>query len=391
MPRPVAHKEVGRVRLLEAAVELLSERPPSALSERIIAKRAGVHHTLIIYSYGSMAALIEEAFSRERERFEAALPDIAFGSSTDLPLTPYSEYWRAYVYLVLDSQLPGLKTVATQAHTLRRLAELLAQCVPQRRADTCTQLAAAWWCLQIGALVFDRPLMRGLSVAGGHEAKVRGLVAGRLGALLKIAPDPLPSSDIAPVAEHQAPKGSTSGRGAVEEHLIEAAIDLLSERSGTGITGREVAERAGVNYGLIHHYFGSKDAVVDAAFVRLHERYLEDVVKDDRRAFAAPFGMRAHEAFLRIWAYRELAGAATPLIDLKGMRLLLDSIVSRRRIEARRGTRYLEAQASGYCAVALQLGWVLCRHDLARVSGAREPEILTRLAAVARWFAREAW
>jgi len=115
------------------------------------------------------------------------------------------------------------------------------------------------------------------------------------------------------------------------------------------------------------------------------------VVKDDRRAFAAPFGMRAHEAFLRIWAYRELAGAATPLIDLKGMRLLLDSIVSRRRIEARRGTRYLEAQASAYCAVALQLGWVLCRHDLARVSGAREPEILTRLAAIARWFAREAW
>src|SRR5208283_4226778 len=146
-------------------------------------------------------------------------------------------------------------------------------------------------------------------------------------------------------------------------------IDLLSERSGTGITGRALAERADVNYGLIHHYFGSKEAVLDAAFVRLHERYLEDMVKEDRREFALPFRMRAHESFLRIWAYRELAGIATPLIDLKGMRLVLDRIVRRLRIEARRGIRYREAQANAYCSLALQMGWALCRHDLTRVFG----------------------
>ena len=51
------------------------------------------------------------------------------------------------------------------------------------------------------------------------------------------------------------------GPEAVRKSLIEAAVQLMAMRSPRQISGRELAKHAGVNYGLIHHYFGSKDAV----------------------------------------------------------------------------------------------------------------------------------
>jgi len=48
-------------------------------------------------------------------------------------------------------------------------------------------------------------------------------------------------------------------RGADE---VRAAGELLGSKAPHDISGREIAERAGVNYGLIHHYFGGKDALV---------------------------------------------------------------------------------------------------------------------------------
>jgi AcrR family transcriptional regulator len=73
------------------------------------------------------------------------------------------------------------------------------------------------------------------------------------------APAPLE----APVAEE------LRGRAAVEASLVRAAAVLLADREPSAISGRLLAKEAGVNYGLIHHYFGSKDDVLRRA-VQLH-------------------------------------------------------------------------------------------------------------------------
>ncbi len=168
---------------------------------------------------------------------------------------------------------------------------------------------------------------------------------------------------------------------------MHAAIELLKERAEQGVSGRALAQRADVNYGLIHHYFGSKEAVFDAAFVQLHEAY----VAADTQRLAAPFSMRSHEPFLRIWAYRELADIATPPIDLKGMRLLLENILRRRNVDRRTGQDFAEAQARAYCSLALQLGWVVCRRDLQETVAADETDTLSRISAIARWFVAGDW
>ncbi len=55
------------------------------------------------------------------------------------------------------------------------------------------------------------------------------------------------------------------GREAVRAALIQATIELILEQ-GVAVSVRDVARRAGVNHGLVHTYFGSKDALITEAF-----------------------------------------------------------------------------------------------------------------------------
>ena len=53
--------------------------------------------------------------------------------------------------------------------------------------------------------------------------------------------------------------------------LIDATTALILER-GVSMSVREISQRAGVNHGLVHTYFGSKDALLAATFGAINER-----------------------------------------------------------------------------------------------------------------------
>lgn len=61
--------------------------------------------------------------------------------------------------------------------------------------------------------------------------------------------------------------------------LVEAATRLITDR-GPGFSVREVASSAGVNHGLVHTYFGSKEGLVQAAFDELSRRTAEQLRTD---------------------------------------------------------------------------------------------------------------
>lgn len=48
--------------------------------------------------------------------------------------------------------------------------------------------------------------------------------------------------------------------------ILRAAAELMAEHSPSSVSLREVASRAGVNYGLIHRHFGTKDRLLVALF-----------------------------------------------------------------------------------------------------------------------------
>ena len=62
------------------------------------------------------------------------------------------------------------------------------------------------------------------------------------------------------------------GRDAVKDAILEAAADLFADRGPRAVSVRDIATRAGVNHGLVHRHFGSKQAVLRAVLTRLvHE------------------------------------------------------------------------------------------------------------------------
>lgn len=61
------------------------------------------------------------------------------------------------------------------------------------------------------------------------------------------------------------------GRAASEDALVSAAAELFDEVGPNAVSVRAIAERAGVNHGLVHHYFGSKAGLVQVVLERLAE------------------------------------------------------------------------------------------------------------------------
>jgi TetR/AcrR family transcriptional regulator, repressor for neighboring sulfatase len=53
--------------------------------------------------------------------------------------------------------------------------------------------------------------------------------------------------------------------------LIDAVIRLVDRRSVSDISVRDIAAEAGVNHGLVHRHFGSKEALVREAVARTNE------------------------------------------------------------------------------------------------------------------------
>jgi AcrR family transcriptional regulator len=62
------------------------------------------------------------------------------------------------------------------------------------------------------------------------------------------------------------------GREGAVDALLDAAEVLFVERGPAAVSLRDVARRAGVNHGLIHHYIGSRDDLLELVFTRATER-----------------------------------------------------------------------------------------------------------------------
>lgn len=71
------------------------------------------------------------------------------------------------------------------------------------------------------------------------------------------------------------PRTPPKGADEVREALIKAALHLLPRKGPGGVSGRDLAERAKVNYGLLHHYFGTKQAVFNEAILRMRAEFIE--------------------------------------------------------------------------------------------------------------------
>jgi AcrR family transcriptional regulator len=77
---------------------------------------------------------------------------------------------------------------------------------------------------------------------------------------------------------------ATPARTEATDALLDAAEHLLVEVGYAQITTRRLAERAGVNHGLVHYYFGSMEDLL----LRVVQRFTDRLVERQKAMYAAP-------------------------------------------------------------------------------------------------------
>lgn len=76
---------------------------------------------------------------------------------------------------------------------------------------------------------------------------------------------------------------ATPARVEATDALLDAAEHLLVEIGYAAITTRKLAERAGINHGLVHYYFGSMEDLL----LRAVERFTDGLIDRQRAMYAA--------------------------------------------------------------------------------------------------------
>ncbi len=71
--------------------------------------------------------------------------------------------------------------------------------------------------------------------------------------------------------------------------LLDATVAVLSEHGPAEASVKRIAETAGVNHGLVHHYFGSKERLLISALDALDENLSEQVATISSKNEAAVF------------------------------------------------------------------------------------------------------
>jgi AcrR family transcriptional regulator len=69
-----------------------------------------------------------------------------------------------------------------------------------------------------------------------------------------------------------------TGKEAVMQAVIEAACELLMEKSPSQLSIREIAKKAGVNHGLVHRHFGSKQNLISQVVEHI-DRQMREAAK----------------------------------------------------------------------------------------------------------------
>jgi len=80
--------------------------------------------------------------------------------------------------------------------------------------------------------------------------------------------------------------------------ILDAAVRVFGQKGFTQCRVSDIAEEAGVAYGLVYHYFASKDEVLDTLFLERWDVLVELIGDVDKQDIPAREKLRAIAAFI---------------------------------------------------------------------------------------------
>ncbi len=344
-----------RAALLAACADLLAEEAPSGLSGRRIAVAAGVNYAQIHRHFGSKNELCRAVLDELGVAFEAD----AYAPGAPVPepgvLQRHPTFVRVLARLQMDEASLALRPGSPTVRRYRAgLGELLDDGRPSSEGSDRLDVAVALSCsMQLGLAIHRTAIAQpiGLRDPGALDRELWLLVQDLhrgAGVFADVASTGRALRTHGPIQRRE----GLTGRALAEARLLEAAARLLADRAPSAISGRMLAAAAGVNYGLIHHYFGSAAEVVEQA-----SRHVRDEFYEAEGSAGRPpdfFSMSAHPGYVR--ALTQIALDADLAARSDHFPVLTD-LLERRR--ARHGEPTLGQRCRLAIAVATQLAWTL--------------------------------
>ena len=151
------------------------------------------------------------------------------------------------------------------------------------------------------------------------------------------------------------------GREDVANAILDSARTLIADRGPSSVALREIADDAGVNFGLLYHYFGTKDQLLNAVYARsagnAADRFLEVDHLDDALSVLMTMGDGA-TARLVAWAVLEGRDPAELFGESPALSVLADLLQRDAGVE---GNPVSADAARVFAAMAMviALGWRL--------------------------------
>lgn len=154
--------------------------------------------------------------------------------------------------------------------------------------------------------------------------------------------------------------------GARRDALVDAAKRLLPDHAPSTITGRNLAAEANVNYGLVHHYFGSKDAALVAGLRSLRD----DFVTTHGDAATMPL-LTASDPYLRaiVRFNIDAPGTVSPDDDFPIGAGLVAALDERVGVCSDDGDPHVQAQARAIAMISMQLCFAVLGPELLEATG----------------------
>jgi len=191
-------------------------------------------------------------------------------------------------------------------------------------------------------------------------------------------PNEVHSTSIDPVEDDEHP----TSRAASEAALEQAALALLKENGAlAGLNLREVADRAGVNRGLVYHYYGSRQDLLRAALKRDLGARLAEIGEGG----SLDFPKRVRQLLRTLTGHEDAIQLATLLLLDKDTPVTLMPLLEdwRKNIERDRKKGRLkegfDEEAMVMLITCLAYGFVLFRSQLARETGTPLPDLDWRI------------
>ncbi len=239
---------------------------PDGASIRDVARSAGVTHPLIAQNFESKQGLIAAVGNRMTAQVSAKIDAVdSCGPEGFAELLRSFRADPSTTKLLVRSALGDLNPDDFPACLQGHWAHPSASADPDadRRARLCRFAAAS---LLLGWLTFDRFMTSAVRLGNVGERRrdqAIATVVSHLWALAEATEPPLQPRQIE--ARLPSPRPSETGPRRAQDALLASAIELFAQHGPASVSIRDVARHAGVNHGLVHRHFGSKEDLITEA------------------------------------------------------------------------------------------------------------------------------